>query len=262
MFVALFNIRLWPPFFLYLSVTVLIVFAIQSMFSPLLSGWLIPLAKWLVGDSILHYPQHLAYMPYTFQMFNLVPSLLFESLLSTAGVLMFVAYFRQESPAFGSSVRSASSYYPRIVLIWLVNVVLIYLLFKFLPGLFRAFVLGSPRREIALMIGMQGLSALLTALFVYAIPYLVVSKRSLGACFTGSFSLFFKHFFTTYFLVAIPQFITLFLVIPLQRADAIVLRFNPGLVILMTYGMAVLFALTSFFMTGSIVRFFLQTSEE
>lgn len=262
MFVALFNVRLWPPFLLYLIVMMLIVFCIQSMFSPLLSGWLIPLATWLVGDNILHYPQHLAFLPYTFQMFNLVPSLLLESLLTAAGILMFVAYFRQQSPAFGSSVRAASKYYPKIVLIWLVNVVLIYLLFKFLPGLFRDFVIGSPRRAIALMIGMQGLSALLSALFIYAIPYLVVRKRSLGACFAGSFSLFFKHFFTTYFLVGIPQFVTLFLIIPLQRADAIVFKFNPGVVLLLTYGMTVLFALTSFFATGSIVRFFLETSEE
>ncbi len=262
MFVALFNVRLWPPFLLYLIVMMLIVLGVQSMFSPLLSGWLIPLATWLVGDNILHYPQHLAYLPYTFQMLNLVPSLLLESLLTAAGVLMFVAYFRQQSPAFGSSVRAASKYYPKIVLIWLVNVVLIYLLFKFLPGLFKDFVNGSPRREMALMIGLQGLSALLSALFIYAIPYLVVRNRSLGTCFAGSFSLFFKHFFTTYFLVGIPQFVTLFLVIPLQSADTIVLKFNPGVVLLLTYGMAVMFALTSFFTTGSIVRFFLETSEE
>ena len=112
------------------------------------------------------------------------------------------------------------------------------------------------------MIGLQGLSALLSALFIYAIPNLVVRSRSLGTCFAGSFSLFFKHFFTTYFLVGIPQFVTLLLVVPLQRADAIVFKFNPGVVLLLTYGMTVLFALTSFFATGSIVRFFLETSEE
>ncbi len=262
MFVALFNVRLWPPFLLYLIVMVLIVLAVQSMFSPLLSGWLIPLATWLVGDGVLHYPQHLALLPYTFQMFNLVPSLLLESLLTAAGVLMFAAYFRQQSPQFGGSVRDASRHYTKIVVIWLVNVVLVYLLFKFLPGLFRSFVVGSPRREIALMLGMQGLSALLSALFIYAIPYLVVRGRSLGASFTGSFSLFFKHFFTTYFFVAIPQFVTMVLVIPLQSASTLVLRFNPGIVVLMTYGMAILFALASFYTTGSIVRFFLETSEE
>ena len=195
-------------------------------------------------------------------MLNLVPSLLLESLLTAAGVLMFVAYFRRERPAFADSVRIASKYYPKIVFIWLVNVVLIYLLFKFLPGLFRDFVDGSPRREMALMIGMQGLSALLSALFIYAIPYLVVRSRSLGASFSGSFSLFFKHFFTTYFFVAVPQFLSLLLIIPLQNADTIVTKFNPEVVVLMTYGMAVMFALTSFFTTGSIVRFFLETSEE
>jgi hypothetical protein len=262
MFIALFNVRLWPPFGIYLLVMLLIVLSINWMFSPLLSGWLIPLATWLVGDNILHYPQHLAYLPYTFQMLNLVPSLLLESLLTATGVLMFVAYFRQQAPAFGSSLRAARRYYPRIVLIWLVNVVLVYLLFKFLPGLFRDFVGGSPRREMALMIGMQGLSALLSALFIYAIPFLVVSGRSLGACFAGSFRLFFKHFFTTYFLVGIPQFVTLLLIIPLQNANTIVLKFNPGVVLLLTYGMTVMFALTSFFTTGSIVRFFLETSEE
>jgi hypothetical protein len=262
MFVALFNVRLWPPFLLYLIVMMLIVLAIQSMFSPLLSGWLIPLATWLVNDSVLHYPQHLAYMPYTFQMLNLVPSLLLESLLTAVGVLMFVAYFRQQRLSFSLSLASARKFYPKIAIIWLVNVVLIYLLFRFLPGLFRNFVHGSPRREIALMIGMQGLSALLSALFIYAIPLLVVRGRSLVDSFAGSFRLFFKSFFTTYFFVGIPQFLTLFLIIPLQSADTIVIKFNPGVVLLMTYGMTVMFALTSFFTTGSIVRFFLETSEE
>jgi hypothetical protein len=262
LFVALFNVRLWSPFLLYLIVMMLIVLGVQAMFSPLLSGWLIPLATWLVGDNILHYPQHLTYLPFTFQMLNLVPSLLLESLLTAAGVLMFVAYFRQQSPAFGSSVRAASKYYPKIVLIWLVNVVLVYLLFRFLPGLFRDLVNGAPRREMALMIGLQGLSALLSALFIYAIPYLVVRGRSLGGCFAVSFSLFFKHFFTTFFLVGIPQFVTLFLVIPLQSADTIALKFNPGVVLLLTYGMVMMSTLTSFFTTGSVVRFFLETSEE
>jgi hypothetical protein len=271
MFVALFNVRLWPPFLLYLIVMMLIVLGVQSMFSPLLSGWVIPLVFSLMRvvslggtnpEFMLHYPGHLAGLPYAFQCSNVVPSLFLESLLTSAGVLMFVAYFRQQSPVFGSSVRAASRYYGRIVLIWLVNVVLVMLLFTYLPGLFRDFVHGSPRREIALMIGMQGLSALLSALFIYAIPYLVVRNRSLGACFAGSFSLFFKHFFTTYFLVGIPQFVTLFLIIPLQSADTIVLKFNPGVVLWLTYGMTVMFALTSFFTTGSIVRFFLETSEE
>ena len=63
MFVALFNVRLWPPFAIYMMVMFVIVLGVQSMFSPLLAGWLIPLATWLIGDSILHYPQHLAYCP-------------------------------------------------------------------------------------------------------------------------------------------------------------------------------------------------------
>jgi hypothetical protein len=271
MFVALFNFRLWPPFFIYLIVTAIIVFCIQSMFSPLLSGWVIPLLFSLVrifsfGEAdpqiMLHYPDHLSGLPYALQCSSIVPSLFLESLLTSAGVLMFAAYFRQQSPSFGSSVRAAAKHYPKIVLIWLVTVVLSILLFKFLPGLFREFVAGSPRRQIALMIGMQGLSTLLSALFIYAIPYLVVHNRPLGACFSGTFRMFFKHFFMTCFLVGLPQFLTLLLVIPLQRADKIVTTFNPGVVILMTYGMAVLFALVSFFATGSIVRFFLVTSEE
>jgi hypothetical protein len=262
LFVALFNFRLWPPFFIYFVVMILLILGIYGMFSPLLSGWLIPIVVWLTTADVLHFPQHLAYLPYAFQMANILPSLLLESLLSAAAVLMFVSYFKQNRASFAEALRTARANYLKIVMIWLVNVILIYLLFKFLPGLFRQFVHGSPRRETALMIGMQGLSSLLSALFIYAIPYLVIGKRTLAASFTGSFNLFFRNFFTTFFFVAVPQFITLILVIPMQNANTIVTKFNPLLMLWMTLGLAVLLALVSFFTTGSIIRFFLEVSEE
>jgi hypothetical protein len=262
LFIGLFNPRLWLPFAIYLVVMALLVVMIVSMFSPLLSGWVIPILSALSNDGILHYPQHLAYLPYTFQMVNLLPSLLLESVLTAAAMLMFVAYFERKKPAFSVAIRSVSKYYLRILAIWAINVVLIYLLFRYLPQLFNSFVLGSPRVELALQVGMQGLSALLSALFIYAIPYLVIRGRTLVECFVGSFRMFFRNFFTTCFFVAIPQLTTLLIAVPLQRTDTIVTRFNPEVIVLLTFGLVILLSLVNFFTTGSIVRFFLEASED
>lgn len=262
--IAMFNFRLWPPFAIYLLVMALLVMMISSMFSPLLSGWLIPILVATSNNAILHYPQHVALLPEVFQKVNFLlgPSLLLESLLTGVGMLMFAAYFQRQKTQFGASLRTALRYYWKIVLIWLVNSVLVYLLFQYLPELFRGFVLGSPRRELALQIGMQGLSALLAALFAYTIPYLLIRNRPLMSCFTGSFNLFFRNFFTTFFFVALPQFLYLGYYLTWQDTSSLVFKFNPVFVVILTLGLTVLSALVNFFTSGSIVRFFLEVSED
>ncbi len=260
--IALFNVRLWPPFIIYLAVMVLIIIAALSMFSSLLSGWLVPLATWIVGDAILHYPQHLVGLPYLFERLNLAPALLLESLLMATAILMFATYFTGEKVSFTTSLRNAWRHYPKLLLIWLVNFVLVYLLFEILPDLFREFVHGSPRREMALTVGMQGLSVLLTSLLIYVVPYLVIKKRSLVSCFGGSFNLFFKNFFTTYFFVFIPYLLILVLMLILQNQETIVTKFHPRLIVGLTFVYALFVTVVNFFVSGAIVRFFLEVSED
>lgn len=262
LFVAMFNVRLWPPFLIYFIVMLLLVFIIHSMFSPLLSGWVIPLAVAASSEAALHYPQHLQLLLSIFEWFNFVPSVLLQSLLMTAAMLMFAAYYSREKVSFRKSLRQAASYYPKILLIWIINFILIYVLFKTLPSLFREYTGGSPRRLMALVIGMQGLSVLLTALFVYVLPYLVIKKRAFWRCFSGSFSLFFKNFFTTYFFVLIPQTLIIALVLLLQNQDMIIEKFHPRVLVGLTYLYVFLLAVIDFFIYGAIVRFFLEIAED
>lgn len=260
--IALFNVRLWPPFLLYLIVMCILIVMIQFMFKPLFAGWIAPLAVFASADAVLHYPQHLLLLPHVFGRFNLVTSLLIESLLNGAAVLMFAAYFLRERVSFSDSVRRAAGYYPKLLVVWLVNFVLIYVLFETLPVLFRDFVSGSPRREMALTIGMQGLSTLLTALFIYVTLFLLLRQRSLGASFVGSFNLFFKNFFTTYFFVLIPNLFIIALVLLFQNSGDIISKFHPRVMVGLTYIYALFMALASFFIFGGIVRFFLEIAEE
>jgi hypothetical protein len=260
--VALFNVRLWPPFLLYLAVTILLVYMIQSMFSPLLSGWLIPLVIAVSSEQVLHYPQHLVMLPSVFQWLNVVPSLLVESVLMATAILMFAAYFGGKKPRFRDSLKEAFQHYPRIVLVWFVNFVLVLVLFLVLPELFRDFTVGSPRRQMALTVGMQGLSALLTSLFIYAIPLLTIARESLAGAFLGSFRLFFRNFFTTYLLVVIPQILIMAVSLLLQNYDTIIDKFHPRVMLGLTYFYGMCLVFTNFFVFGAIVRFLLRISSE
>ncbi|MFH2056291.1 MAG: hypothetical protein ABIJ61_10065, partial [bacterium] len=185
-FVALFNARLWPPFLIYLIILVLSILALQSMFSPLLAGWLIPLMKAATTESVVHYPQHLIMMPQAFEWFRfLAIAPVVESALMAAAFIMFAAYFRKEKPQFTASLSAAFKRYHLVFIAVLVNTVLVYLLFRTLPGLFRDFAAGSPRRQLALSVGLQGLSLLLTSRFVAGMPRLVIARQSWAQSFGG-----------------------------------------------------------------------------
>ncbi len=260
--VGLFNVRLWPPFFIFFLVMLLQIILLSNIYSPLLSGWLIPIVQWIGDESIIHYPQHIAYIPSVFEKMNLLFSWLIDSLLSATAVLMFAAYFNREKVRFFDSLKIAAGYYPRLLLIWLIVFVPILLLFWGLPSLFEQFVVGAPRRKMALMLGMQGLQTVVTALFVYVVPYLLLRKAAFGQAFVRNFSLFFRSFFTTVILVGIPQFLLLPLVYALQNTGDIVNKFNPNVVIWMTVGLAIALTLSNYFTTGAIVRFFREAAED
>ena len=260
--VGLFNVRLWPPYLIVLGLMLALLFACVNMWSGLFAGWIIPLMTFASSDAVLHYPQHMALLPLVFERLNLIISLLVESVLTAAAVLMFVAFWRREKISFMESLKAAFKQYFKLLIVWIVVFILIYLLFMWLPELFRRWVEGSPRRMAALSMGMQGLSALLRSLFIYVIPFLMISRRGLGGSFTGSFRMFFGNFFMTLFLVGIPQIFVLPLVYALQNTGTIVSKFNPDILIWMTALLAVILTLVNFFTTGAIVRFFLQTAEE
>lgn len=235
---------------------------LSNIYSPLLSGWLIPIVQWIGDESIIHYPQHIAYIPSVFEKMNLLFSWLIDSLLSATAVLMFAAYFNREKVRFSESLKTAAGYYPKLLLIWLIVFVPILLLFWGLPSLFEGFVVGAPRRKMALMLGMQALQTVVTALFAYVVPYLLLRKASFGQAFARNFALFFRSFFTTVILVGIPQFLLLPLVYALQSTGGIVAKFNPNVVIWMTVGLAVALTLSNYFTTGALVRFFREAAED
>lgn len=264
-FVALFKVRLWPPFLIYFLILVLVIVAIQSMFSPLLAVWLIPLVKAAAGsDSVLHYPQHLLLLPNVFERFRFIAiSWIVESALMSAAYLMFAAYYTRQKLGFVSALREAMKRYHLVAIALIVNTALVYVLFLTLPDLFADFTHGAPRRMVALGLGFQALSLLLSSLFVYVVPLLVIAKQPLGRSFIGSFRLFFRNFFTTYFLVLIPNILLILLSVVLQLyTQDIVSKFHPRVMVMLTYLNAVLSIAANFFIVSTVTRFFLEFTEE
>jgi hypothetical protein len=188
---------------------------------------------------------------------------LLESLLIGTAFLMFAAYYRRQRPRFFSSLKQAGRQYPKLVLVWVINTVLVYLLFETLPTLFQDFALLSPRRQLVISLGLQVFSILLSALFVYVIPFLLIAGRSLGGSFLGSFSLFFKNLVSTYFLVMIPQLPLIALGLLLQNYGGdIVEKFHPRVMVGFSYLHVLCLVGSNFFIVGTICRFFLATTEE
>lgn len=264
LFVGLFKVRLWPPFLILLVLLLLVVFVTVNMYADLFAGWAVPLMKWLTDDAVVHYPQHLVLLPVAFQWLSQIVSVLFQSLLMAAAILMFAAYWGRDKFSFGSSLAAAFKKYHKLLLVWIVVFIPVFLLFEWLPDLFRSWFAGSPRRMLALTAGMQALAVPIESLFIFVVPYMMLRDRSLGKSFTGSFRLFFSNFFLTLFFVGIPQLILLVPVLIVQwvQPDILQYKYNPDIMVWLTVMVAVTLVFVSYFTTGAIVRLFLQTAEE
>jgi hypothetical protein len=159
---------------------------------------------------------------------------------------------------FGLAFRS---YLPLLAL-WVIETVLILLIFFVPSQILGAFAEYSIKRKIALNVGLQMTAYVVSAFLIYVIPGIIIKRKALGSALTDSLKLCFHNFFLTYFIIFIPGVFRLVLDMVLTVFAPNILRlFNPELIFMILLIKVILGIFINLFIYGSAVFIYKEMAE-
>jgi hypothetical protein len=170
-------------------VLTLIYLAPQAPFNAVLA----PPIKTFKGEMFLHYPANFLIIPELSSFFRSILTVLIGSLLAGSAALMIAQVFQKKTVVFASSfAESAKKYFQLFVIILLAVVILHYSYKGFRkPGLLPLFI------NVIIMLVVQ-------ALFVYAVPFLIIGKEKLFKAIWRSIVFFSRNIWQTLLIVTLP----------------------------------------------------------
>lgn len=253
------TLRLFVPFLLYAVLQVAILVGLVFFAYPILSAILVPLFRRFLGPAALHYPQCMIFLPNMFHRADL-----FLSGIIGVGVIgvttqMFASKFNGEKPTLSEGIGRVLPLYGTLFLIWVLETALV---FGFVVGLPRFLARFTPLEGGFLMVLSFFLGTLVGAAFAYTSVLVVWEGMGLGKALKGSFSLFGKNTFSSFFLVAIPTGLHLPFDYVLGKGNFLVNRFTPEIIVWLL-GLYIVFSIfTNYFLIGPITGFYLLVKEE
>lgn len=198
------NKGMFLPFLIVGLVDVFLLIIIYLAPQPPFSAILGPPIKVFWGERFLHYPLNLFLIPRLFDIAHTISTAIIGVLMTGAAVRMLEEVHSGSKPDFGRGLTKSLRAYLKIFVIWLVMFVLVSAIFRLLPLIFR-FKHGTASN---LVLGAGFLiSILLQALFIYAIPSVIVEEKKIWQAIKRSVSFCLGNFVPTLILVGLPTLI-------------------------------------------------------
>ncbi|RKX31060.1 MAG: hypothetical protein DRP46_04175 [Candidatus Zixiibacteriota bacterium] len=260
---AIFRFKLWPPFFLLAIMQFIVLLIFRSYVNPYVYPILSPLVG-LLGEKnaaiFSQYPGLYIALPFVFQWGKLVLGILFEGFAIGWASMLFMRYFHARKDD-SLDFRAVLYRWPQLAVAWTLVTAVIIVINTLLPELFAGQLIGSPRRIIAFETLLRLLAVAVYALFIYAVPSIVVYKNNILKAFKTSLSLFFRFPIFTFFLALIPYLFTVPTSYLSGKSTVIVDKFTPELIFYVLAVGLVIDMLVNFFLTTSVVNFLIEEEE-
>ncbi|MCX6825844.1 MAG: hypothetical protein NTV06_01055 [candidate division Zixibacteria bacterium] len=256
------KLRSWLPFLVYALLQFLVLLVCASYDKPLFNTLLYPLVA-LMGagkaEYFSHYPGLFVMLPAVFQGGKIILSLIFEGVAIGLTVILLLKAF---SPAKGKEYKVAYvfSRWPELMLISAIVTTIWFAAGWGIPSLFSGFLAGSPRRIALFDILLKIIIIILYSIFIYTIPAFIIYRKKIWEAFRFSLSYFRKQPFFSFFLVMFPYLLTIPISYMTSRANVVVAKFTPELVLYILLTGIVVDFIINFVLTGAVVK--LLTTEE
>lgn len=223
----------WAPFF-YLALMQAFGLIILTWFS--MPGWkavIEPILSSILPNEPFHFPRYLLTVPRVFADYdNYILGPTAWIIFSAVAVFKLSGLFDDEKLSTAEGFRVAFRSYFKLLLVWIIELVLVFAIFKILTLLFVDVVFGSPRRIIALKVGLQYMAFIPSAFLIYAIPAIIINGKSPFAAISESIKLCGHNFFLTYFIILLPGTIRLIFDILIRDFGLrIIYTLNPDIII-------------------------------
>jgi hypothetical protein len=186
----------------------------------------------------------------------IVLSVFLEIVLIGSGFLLLAGYYKRDNLSFSMAFSRARSRYFSIFLVWIFLTLVFMAILMYIPKLLDPLVGGSPRRTLALKVGLHfTIIPLIQALLMYAIPNILIDGQKLMTAVGSSIRTFFRNVISSYVIALIPGVIVLPFSLAVSRPDLIVTKFYPELVLYLIVGQIVTNMIASFVFASTVIRF-------
>ena len=252
---------LYLPFLIYAFFQIILIFKLYFFNLPIFSWLFFPLYKFLWGDYLLHYPDYFVFFPKIFSRFNLGMNGFIGIVFNGAAIFLFASFFRGEKAYLLAGIKNSFSKYGWLFLGWLMETAILVVVIYFPSKSFSSFA-GSFSTEFLfdflLLVG----GVIFSSLFAYMQAGIILDHKKVFPAIFQSFSIFKKNFFTTFFFVLWPNLLVLPFNFLNRRSPYLIGKFNPELVVYLQIFSVIVALFTSFFLVGTITRFYLWQQGE
>ena len=217
------------PLILYFALRLAIIFLyLASVTEPLSSFWAL-LVGGLSGEELSHYPAHLILMPVILSRFDMALDILVSVLFQGATISLIAAAYRRRPVSLAAGFSEASRDYRHLIVVMFAVSIALFVCLN-VPRLLTTGLGGAMRLGITGLALLFGL--IMQALFLYAIPLVVLERRSAPRAIAASARFTRRNAFTTFLLVAAPFVLTVPTLLLGFRAEMIAFRISPDFLLI------------------------------
>lgn len=177
----LFSGRIWVILFSYFALQWFVLYAHYQFMSPAL-GWIASITLQFQDPqraaAFTHYPAHLVLLPGVFGWAKFAIGILVEGLVLGMVATEFLRRFRSPVAPSASGWGSFLRLWANLAIVWLVLNGLALALGEFVPNLLASKLYSPKRIAVFSFVLMPALFTVCAALFFYAVPILVSTRRS------------------------------------------------------------------------------------
>ena len=248
------QLRVWIPLLVYFGIKIIVMgFYLTSVHSALAGFWGLFLESGM-RESVSHYPWHLIMMPAVLGKLDIGLDVLVHVVFQGATLVLFTGLILKRETSLGSAFRETTARYVSVIGVTVLATVALYLVIEGVGRLVQLSPVGLSTFTEALIIGFVAL--IIQALFIFTLPLVILSKRTILSATKESFRMAGKAFGQTYVLVAIPFILTMPTIFVETKAVGLVNRLSPEILIHMEIAKELLQWLSSLLLIGTLAIVF------
>lgn len=255
------SLNTFVPFLLYAIIQVLLLFSLLNFATSPFSNLFVPIIRKLFGEPALHYPNFFLILSPLYSQINIILSGFIGIIIIGMATYLFAGTFNGESYKVGQSFKITLPKYGMLFIIWIIETALTFVMIVGVPKLLNSLLQPSYRMDrIFELVGLL-LAIAIASIFAYTTVLIILDKQKLFQSIAKTFSIFKKNAVTSFILVALPTLLYFPINYLTRKAPILITKFSPeSIVILLGAGILISF-FSSYFMIGSITRFYLLLSE-
>lgn len=249
---------IWLPFVIVGLFDTLVLVLLYLAPRPPLSALLAPPIRAFWGERFLHYPFNLFLIPRLFDYCHIISTAFMGVLMTGAAIGMLKQAKEGTKPNILFNLIKSLRMYLRLLVIWLVMFGLVSAVFKGLPAIFHF------KQGVAFQMVIYAaffISILIEAIFIYAMPAVIIEEKKAGAAIKRSISFSKSAFLPTLILVGLPTLIYIPMIILRGKLPVLMSKVFPEAVLIFLGIGIVISVIIDCLVTSSAAILFLNKKE-